>query len=109
MGMIIRRKTFKYEDAKNSSEGIFFPEKCCCIMICAYVFVFIAVFYFKKMKGGRNLKNNFSVLPKTQCITFPFEMFYWFLGFTFNTVCILTKSIEIQTFHLEKSWNISTN
>lgn len=55
MGMIIRRKTFKYEDAKNSSEGIFFPEKCCCIIICAYVFVFIAVFYFKKNERREKL------------------------------------------------------
>lgn len=48
MGIIIRSKTFMYEDIKNSSEGIFFPEKCCCIMICAYMFVFIVVFYFKR-------------------------------------------------------------
>jgi len=26
----------------------FSPEKCCCIVISAYVFVFIAVFYFKQ-------------------------------------------------------------
>lgn len=36
-----------YENTKNSSEGIFFPEKCHCIMICTYLFAFIAAFYFK--------------------------------------------------------------
>lgn len=36
------------EDIKNSFEAVFFPEKCCCIMICAYMFVFIVLFYFKR-------------------------------------------------------------
>lgn len=45
--MILRRKMFMYEDTKNSSEGIFFPEKCNCIMICTYLFAFIVAFYFK--------------------------------------------------------------
>lgn len=45
--MIIRMKTFTYED-NNSSEGTFFPAERCCIMISLYTLVFLVAFYFKR-------------------------------------------------------------
>lgn len=48
--MIVRMKKFTQEKNKNSSEGIFFPEKCCCIMISVYTVNFLAVFRLKRNK-----------------------------------------------------------
>lgn len=48
--MFVRMKTFTQEENKSSSEGTFFPKKCCCIMISVYTLNFLVMFHLKRNK-----------------------------------------------------------